>query len=266
MRKDDNAVSPVVGVMLMLVVTIIIAAVVSSFAGNLASANAEKTPTLAMDVRIVNSGFFQDSGFFATVTGASEAIPTKDLQIVTSWRNSTGTAGGATVNGGIVNVDFMRQFGGTAGRVGLGATVDANKYSVAPYGMGSGVINPANPTDRQASNPTNPYTREWQQFGNYALVPGVILSAIPAPFIGGQTIGGYVHALDTAVVAAGGYGVNTLFKYDTGANYFAGDIDPMEAVLGKGWETLKLGDKVSIIVIHAPSGKTIFSKTIAVEA
>jgi FlaG/FlaF family flagellin (archaellin) len=35
-RKDDSAVSPVVGVMLMLVVTIIIAAVVSGFAGGLA--------------------------------------------------------------------------------------------------------------------------------------------------------------------------------------------------------------------------------------
>jgi hypothetical protein len=34
-RKDDSAVSPVVGVMLMLVVTIIIAAVVSAFAGGL---------------------------------------------------------------------------------------------------------------------------------------------------------------------------------------------------------------------------------------
>ncbi len=37
--KDDNAVSPVIGVMLMLVVTIIIAALVSAFAGNMATAD-----------------------------------------------------------------------------------------------------------------------------------------------------------------------------------------------------------------------------------
>lgn len=40
---NDNAVSPVVGVMLMLVVTILIAAVVSAFAGGMGSAN-EKSP------------------------------------------------------------------------------------------------------------------------------------------------------------------------------------------------------------------------------
>jgi len=42
-RKNDEAVSPVVGVMLMLVVTIIIAAVVSGFAGGLAGSQ-EKVP------------------------------------------------------------------------------------------------------------------------------------------------------------------------------------------------------------------------------
>jgi len=40
---EENAVSPVVGVMLMIVITVIIAAVVSGFAGNMVS-NTEKTP------------------------------------------------------------------------------------------------------------------------------------------------------------------------------------------------------------------------------
>jgi flagellin-like protein len=55
-NQNDRAVSPVVGVMLMLVVTIIIAAVVSGFAGGLIGSNNQKTPALTMDVRIVNSG------------------------------------------------------------------------------------------------------------------------------------------------------------------------------------------------------------------
>ena len=45
MRKFEEAVSPVVGVMLMLVITIIIAAVVSGFAGQF-TGNAQSAPVL----------------------------------------------------------------------------------------------------------------------------------------------------------------------------------------------------------------------------
>ncbi|MDO8871694.1 MAG: type IV pilin N-terminal domain-containing protein [Methanoregula sp.] len=46
-EKNENAVSPVVGVMLMLVVTIIIAAVVSAFAGGMGSSQ-DKTPQVTI--------------------------------------------------------------------------------------------------------------------------------------------------------------------------------------------------------------------------
>lgn len=51
-RQKDAAVSPVVGVMLMLVVTIIIAAVVSAFAGGMGSEQ-HKTPQTTMTVKSV---------------------------------------------------------------------------------------------------------------------------------------------------------------------------------------------------------------------
>lgn len=51
-RKNDAAVSPVVGVMLMLVVTIIIAAVVSAFAGGVAG-DQHKTPQATIKVKSV---------------------------------------------------------------------------------------------------------------------------------------------------------------------------------------------------------------------
>lgn len=50
-NRSENAVSPVVGVMLMLVVTIIIAAVVSSFAGGL-SESTSTTPQAIMDAEL----------------------------------------------------------------------------------------------------------------------------------------------------------------------------------------------------------------------
>ena len=55
MQHNESAVSPVVGVMLMLVVTIIIAAVVSAFAGGLAG-NQHKTPQATLAVTGVIQG------------------------------------------------------------------------------------------------------------------------------------------------------------------------------------------------------------------
>lgn len=62
-QKDENAVSPVVGVMLMLVVTIIIAAVVSAFAGGL-SETRPKAPqiTIAAEARLDDYVTFDHKG------------------------------------------------------------------------------------------------------------------------------------------------------------------------------------------------------------
>ena len=55
MKRDaDNAVSPVVGVMLMVVVVIIIATAVNAFAGGLVSKNMQ-SPQLSLDAHIVNT-------------------------------------------------------------------------------------------------------------------------------------------------------------------------------------------------------------------
>ncbi|MFZ0004287.1 MAG: type IV pilin N-terminal domain-containing protein [Methanoregula sp.] len=54
-KNTDSAVSPVVGVMLMLVVTIIIAAVVSAFAGGLATGTS-KTPQVTLSATYSQSG------------------------------------------------------------------------------------------------------------------------------------------------------------------------------------------------------------------
>jgi len=58
MLNKDEAVSPVVGVMLMLVVTIIIAAVVSGFAGGLAG-NTDKTPQASITAKeiVINEAY-----------------------------------------------------------------------------------------------------------------------------------------------------------------------------------------------------------------
>lgn len=51
LKKKEDAVSPVIGVMLMLVVTIVIAAVVAAFAGGLAT-ETEATPVVVLDADV----------------------------------------------------------------------------------------------------------------------------------------------------------------------------------------------------------------------
>jgi FlaG/FlaF family flagellin (archaellin) len=133
----EGAVSPVVGVMLMLVVTIIIAAVVSGFAGGLIGGNNEKTPTLAMDVKIENSTS-TGATFAATVLSISEPVPTSKLKLSTSWVKNASIFGGAD----------------TTAKV--------------PYGFGPGVTG-----DISLNSPYNPN----QYFGNYTLTQGTGLVA-----------------------------------------------------------------------------------------
>ncbi|GAB6285799.1 MAG: hypothetical protein STSR0009_20000 [Methanoregula sp.] len=92
-RTNEHAVSPVVGVMLMLVVTIIIAAVVSAFAGGLVGTT-ERAPSASIDVRIQtgiddNMGGIKTAMSFEHLSG--DSIPTKDLQIITYYTCPNGT-------------------------------------------------------------------------------------------------------------------------------------------------------------------------------
>jgi FlaG/FlaF family flagellin (archaellin) len=91
-HSKEGAVSPVVGVMLMLVVTIIIAAVVSAFSGSMATGK-EKAPQASLDCRIV-----LDDGAMTGTPGpvftmkhmGGDPINTKNVRLVTSWVNESG--------------------------------------------------------------------------------------------------------------------------------------------------------------------------------
>jgi FlaG/FlaF family flagellin (archaellin) len=144
MKNNDMAVSPVVGVMLMLVVTIIIAAVVSGAAGGLAGDGTQKAPTLSMDVKISSSE--SSPGFTATVTSVSDPIRTKDIKIVTSY--------------------VMIDEGGGSPVIGGSTSMAGSK---APWGFGAGVTGTQKLGDR-FNNPN-------AMFGNYTLTSGTGLVA-----------------------------------------------------------------------------------------
>ena len=86
-NTKDYGVSPVVGVMLMLTVTLILAAIISGMTGGITQVQ-KKPPQLVIQPMIVSDG---DKSFFdIAVVSVSEGIPTRDLKIITEWKNSTG--------------------------------------------------------------------------------------------------------------------------------------------------------------------------------
>jgi FlaG/FlaF family flagellin (archaellin) len=258
-KKGEEAVSPVVGVMLMLVVTIIIAAVVSGFAGNLVSGQ-QKSPTLSMNVKIANTGGYVGSGFSANVVSVSEPIKTSNIKIVTSW--TTTMKNGTSVD--LVGTSLYNMATGTlftGGNTSLPNTPNINMNPgmniagvwsnvTVPFGIGEGIAN---------TNPTSCFSYNSSWFGQYTLQPGVNLFAYPYGTASGSAVGGYPGQADNC-----GYNGAVPYSYVSGTDYVSGYVDPMAAVLGTGWENLRAGDIVHFKVIYTPTGATIFSKDVAV--
>jgi FlaG/FlaF family flagellin (archaellin) len=91
MRKTEEGVSPVVGVMLMLSVTVIIAAIVSAAAGGL-SGTEKKAPSAILEVHFYdNRSYGSFSAPAMTIEHISgKPLQTKDLSITTYFRNESG--------------------------------------------------------------------------------------------------------------------------------------------------------------------------------
>ena len=86
-KRSDNAVSPVVGIMLMITITLILAAIIGGMTGGIAHSQ-KKPPQLIFEAEMVNSGISDDTSFFdIRVLSVSEGIPTKDLKLITEWRD-----------------------------------------------------------------------------------------------------------------------------------------------------------------------------------
>jgi len=107
-RPDQNdAVSPVIGVMLMLVVTIIIAAFVASFAGTFGE-TASKTPSAALDVKIISDGGPDKNQYIMLIEHlGGDPIQTKDMRILSYYTppNGVQTRGDITSQKAVVTMN-----------------------------------------------------------------------------------------------------------------------------------------------------------------
>ena len=79
LKKKEDAVSPVIGVMLMLVVTIVIAAVVAAFAGGLAT-ETEATPIVVLDADVYETKLVLRSLSGDNLNAADTSIKVNSLE------------------------------------------------------------------------------------------------------------------------------------------------------------------------------------------
>ncbi len=157
---NSEAVSPVIGVMLMLVVTIIVAAAVSAFAGGFAS-DQKKTPVAQIDVQLKTTGSYPKLVF--THLGG-DALKTRDLKIITYYHDITRTIEG------FKSEDVCKHV--TDGS--LDPKNPVNNFDAADYAAGASIVtNDGYPCTVSNGEPV----KFW---GNSTMMPGDVYTTIDA--------------------------------------------------------------------------------------
>lgn len=124
-KEKESGVSPVIGVMLMIVVTVIIAAVVSGFASGVTDTSTD-VPIASFDFKIYSNHIYASTGDInggsPMITGTmkgGEAIDTSDLKMVFYWEDDDGTIHKHTYSTGAAGGGFASHSGpSSSGRFG----------------------------------------------------------------------------------------------------------------------------------------------------
>jgi hypothetical protein len=233
-KWNEQAVSPVVGVMLMLVVTIIIAAVVSGFAGGLAGGT-KAAPSTSINVKIISlenygamppwgDGYYCPGMTIEHLSG--DVLPTKDLKIVTYFTNKSS---GEIIKGGL-NGEVA-----VAGHTGWSGWTDTEYCGVL-------FLNDQNRFGSDTIQGSDTGNDNW--FGNVSATfrPGDILCD-PHSFAGNYNDNDGPDAPHTNPAMNKLFGVNCS---DSSTGFVPGAI-------------------VDVKILHTPSGKYIFDKEVTIQ-
>jgi flagellin-like protein len=230
-NKDSNAVSPVIGVMLMLVVTVILAAAVSSTSTGLIKSS-EAAPTAVFDVKIAKD--VEAVGMDGTTTSyitikevTGDAIQTSNLKIVTTNSKAEGGNGTREILPGVSKLYGAYTVPGTVpywNNVGMGYFGGYNSTTYAYDG------------------------NEAVNFGNYTLKPGVSMIA--------QDYVDSVHNTDDNVATWD----SSAGDYTLGSGNTIGQMQDMFS----DWDSVEKGDFVNVKIVDLKSGKVIFSSDVEV--
>ena len=231
----EKAVSPVVGVLLMLVVTIIIAAVVSGFVGGLASGQS-KPPAATLDVQVqasenegamlpYGSGYYVPTMVIKHMGG--DVIATKNTKIKTYFKN-------------ISSGEYVR--GELSGIVAVPGKSGWSSYTDSQYCAPLFINDPTRYGNYQTISDDTTAKPDW--FGNETatLKPGDIL-VTPHGYCGNYNDNSTPSNLH----------VNTGLNNLTGLN--CSDPDT-------GFVT---GANIQVTILDIPSGKAIFDKEVTIQ-
>jgi FlaG/FlaF family flagellin (archaellin) len=231
-EKKDDAVSPVVGVMLMLVVTIIIAAVVSAFAGGVTSSQA-KTPQASIEV---STGYISGNFDIKFEHKGGDPILTKECQFITYLTLQNGTV-----------VRHIQTPTSSLARSDTPTLSDQYTYSRGPH-----------LTDPQKyaypCNPANDVTLSngWTVYGY------TNTSAFPE----GANYAWFGQAVwlpgDIARTYNNGYTANFV-------GLVSNPMSPTSAEIALLKECVERNCKLEIKMLHVPSGKYIMDRTIMLQ-
>ncbi|WP_135606020.1 type IV pilin N-terminal domain-containing protein [Methanococcoides sp. NM1] len=225
--NDSRAVSPVIGVMLMVVVTVVLAAAVSSSSQGILD-GVEQAPSAVFSVEIVkdidgNMGSGITTSYMSIRHVSGDSIDTKDISILTINPNARGDNGVMEVHPNKVNTNVHCSGGG-------------NYIGTVPFWNRGATLD----------------TQENSFFGEYILEPGRSMVA--------DEWSNYDKATwDDNNGEEWRYRSSGSFPVDP-------EVDPitgMQAMFAD-WDSVRSGDHVTVKIIHNPSQKVIFDSEVRV--
>lgn len=246
LKKSDDAVSPVIGVMLMLVITVIIAAVITGFATGMVK-DTEPAPTAVLEV-VIDSCFFAMDGYsymsgeYVALYGpdlqikhiSGDPIDTGDIELRFSWTDANGDYHYSTYS-----ADKFREIHPNGvGMTSSGYTMyrDQPMYMKSMDGVDGGYDN---------------------YFGSFILTSGSKVTA-SAEFLHIDWMGDGGKYINT-----GSPCMDVIF--DNGQVTSEYGDGPKGEYTGGIMDDLQPGTAVNVMIIHLPSSKAIFDKVVFVE-
>ena len=232
LKKSDDAISPVIGVMLMLVMTVVIAAVITVFATGIVT-DTEPAPTAVLDVKIKSNVQLLGDDIHAGLTGpdfwithvSGDAVDTRDIEIRLSWTDQYGLYHQSSYS--------AEKFKEEKGIVEVPNSFGIVKLRQPMYAKVAGA---SIRTDFGSDSPS-------QNFGDVILTPGLKLTAGTENLYLGAT-NKRNQCMDVIFDSSGEF------------------LD--DATLGI-MKYLPEGTAVNVMILHIPSNKAIFDKEVIVE-
>ena len=245
-KKSDDAISPVIGVMLMLVITVVIAATVTIFATGVVG-ETEAAPVSVLDVKIFSNtvgltGLYGPDFWITHVSG--DAVDTKDIELRLSWTHKDDA-------GEDCSHYSIHSAAGMSEKYPNGITVNSVPREQALYMKST----------KEGAASTGLGLDHY--FGSAILTPGEKLFAsadmLPADY--SAMMGGDAEIVENT----GSEFMDLIFdNYQITANPGYSGM-PGEPTTGGIMDHLQPGTAVDVMIVHLPSNKAIYDKTVIVQ-